>query len=305
MRVGFNSSFNEINRIIQASDQPRKKIPADKTFSNLLANISPDQKKDNEIKILKEEKVVLPLPKEKDHSPMGRLNFSAPSLKLPDLTRLTSTIPATPDVNQPLPDVKKPTVLEVKRVPAADELAIKPRPERKQIVQNLVQEKGKELGVDPALGMAVVAAESDFNPKAVSSDGHMSRGLFQLLDRTGKEQLAASGLSDDYDPHDPTLSTELGIRYLRKLHNIFSVETNLPGNLVTTPAANSASLEKLAVAAYNAGEGRVASAQRSALSAGLNPAYYEQIKQYLPESTQEYVERVIASKAQFEGSFIG
>ncbi len=209
------------------------------------------------------------------------------------------------DVNSAVTDVKKPTVLEVKRVPAADELAAKSRPERKKIVQGLVQEKGAELGVDPALSMAVVAAESNFNPKAISSDGHNSRGLFQLLDRTGKEQLADSGLGSSYDPHDPALSAELGIRYLRKLHNIFSVETNLPGDLITTPAANSASLEKLAVAAYNAGEGRVAAAQRSASAAGRDPAYYDQIKDYLPESTQEYVTRVMTAKSEFESSFIG
>lgn len=305
MKIGFNSSFSEISRVIQASAQPREQVNSSKTFGNLLADISPDQRKAKEIKELEDKKQSAAKVSSNDRGPMAQLRFSSPTLKLPDLTRLNTSIPSLSDVNSAVTDVKKPTVLEVKRVPAADELAAKSRPERKKIVQGLVQEKGAELGVDPALSMAVVAAESNFNPKAISSDGHNSRGLFQLLDRTGKEQLADSGLGSSYDPHDPALSAELGIRYLRKLHNIFSVETNLPGDLITTPAANSASLEKLAVAAYNAGEGRVAAAQRSASAAGRDPAYYDQIKDYLPESTQEYVTRVMTAKSEFESSFIG
>jgi soluble lytic murein transglycosylase-like protein len=98
---------------------------------------------------------------------------------------------------------------------------------------------------------------------------------------------------------------ELGVKHLRKLHDFFSSSTELTSNLATVPAANSASLEKLAVAAFNAGEGRVASAQDRAQRAGKDPADYAQVAPYLPDSTQEYVERVMLRKEQYENRFVG
>ena len=147
--------------------------------------------------------------------------------------------------------------------------------------------------------MAVVARESSFNPKAVSSDGHASKGLFQLLDRTGRDLLNRLGLESEYKPFDPEQNVYLGVGYLRHLHDIFSKETELPNRTTTVVAANTSSLEKLAVAAFNAGEGRVASAQQRALQAGKDPSQYDHIEDYLPESTQQYVSRVLEAKAQF------
>ena len=107
-----------------------------------------------------------------------------------------------------------------------------------------------------------------------------------------------------YNPFNPGLNVELGIGYLRRLHDIFSTETELPNRIKTIPAANSSSLEKLAVAAFNAGEGRVASAQARALKAGKQAGIYEEIREYLPEITQQYVDRVMVSRATFESRFI-
>jgi soluble lytic murein transglycosylase-like protein len=70
-------------------------------------------------------------------------------------------------------------------------------------------------------------------------------------------------------------------------------------------AANSSSLEKLAVAAFNAGQGRVASAQQRAQRDGKNPADFAQVEAYLPQSTQEYVQRVMSKRDEFEARFSG
>ena len=62
--------------------------------------------------------------------------------------------------------------------------------------------------------------------------------------------------------------------------------------------------DTFAKAAFNAGEGRVTSAQHRAKRAGLDPAIYENIQKYLPESTREYVTRVMQFREGFKGQFV-
>jgi soluble lytic murein transglycosylase-like protein len=198
-------------------------------------------------------------------------------------------------------EVKTPTVLEVKRVEVPASVNISNAPQlSKQEIQTRLVSAALGAGLDPALTQAVVKAESSFNVRAVSNDGHASKGLFQLLDSTGKHLMSrADGVSKKYDPFNPDLNIKLGTNYLRYLHDIFKVPTELPNNLKTVAAADSASLERFAVAAFNAGEGRVASAQSRSEVLGKDPAYYDQVAPLLPRSTREYVKRVIEGKDNF------
>jgi soluble lytic murein transglycosylase-like protein len=84
--------------------------------------------------------------------------------------------------------------------------------------------------LDPALVKAVVAAESGFNPNAVSPAG--ARGLMQLMPDTA----AALGVADPFDAEANLIG---GARYLRQQLDRFG---SLP----------------LALAAYNAGPGTIA-----------------------------------------------
>ncbi len=149
--------------------------------------------------------------------------------------------------------------------------------------------------------MAVVKAESGFNVRAVSADGHYSKGLFQLLDSTGKHLLSRAETQPDrdYDPFDPDLNIQLGTSYLRYLHDIFRTPTELPNARSTKSAADDNSLEQLAVAAFNAGEGRVAAAPHRTEQAGKDPAHYDNVAPFLPRSTREYVARVVRGKRLF------
>jgi hypothetical protein len=181
----------------------------------------------------------------------------------------------------------------------ANRNTLPPQLGQKDILSRLTMASQK-IGLDPSLAISVVNAESGFNIQAVSSDGHNSKGLFQLLDSTGKHLLArADNSGRDYDPFDPDLNMELGTSYLRYLHDIFSTPTQLPNSFSTKSAADQESLEKLAVAAFNAGEGRVASAQSRTEKAGKDPALYDNVAPFLPSSTREYVARVVRGKRLF------
>jgi soluble lytic murein transglycosylase-like protein len=176
---------------------------------------------------------------------------------------------------------------------------LSPRLEQKEILSRLSLASQK-IGLDPTLAMSVVKAESGFNVRAVSKDGHYSKGLFQLLDTTGKTLLSRSETgAQDYDPFDPDLNIQLGTSYLRYLHDIFRTPTELPNSRTTKSAADERSLEQLAVAAFNAGEGRVASAQHRTEQAGKDPAHYDNVAPFLPRSTREYVARVVGGKRLF------
>ena len=93
----------------------------------------------------------------------------------------------------------------------------------------LIEVAAASAGISPALLAALVTQESGWNPRALSVRGAM--GLAQLMPATAREL--------GVDPHDPAANLTGGARYLRRLLDSFG------GNV------------ELALAAYNAGPGRV------------------------------------------------
>lgn len=309
MKIDFNAGYKGVSELVFKKEASSADPSVRAQFGKLVRQAEQNSLK--ELEIIKKNNIFNTAETDKGgtvtrpHTGVQGYTMPPPVTIIPQVARHSITADS---VNGATGPVKTPTVLEARRV--GYEYEVEPTkahtPESARGVEayrELITSVGGKHGVDPALGLAVARAESSFNPKAVSSDGHASKGLFQLLDTTGKDMMSRLSVSGGYDPFNPELNTELGVGYLRYLHDIFSTEKKLPNNLTTRPAANSTALEKLAVAAFNAGEGRVASAQQRALADGYDPSVYEDIESYLPTITQEYVRNVTRYRDEFDPSF--
>lgn len=101
--------------------------------------------------------------------------------------------------------------------------------ERRQVA-NLVARLAPEYGIVPELALAIAAAESNFNPKALSPKN--ATGVMQLIPATAER----FGVQDIWNIEQ---NIRGGLAYLRWLMKRFANNT------------------ELAVAAYNAGEGNI------------------------------------------------
>ena len=97
-------------------------------------------------------------------------------------------------------------------------------------VRGLVAEAAKSFDVNPLLVDSVIQVESNYNPFAISPKG--AQGLMQLMPATAQR----FGVTDSFDPKQ---NIEAGVRYLKLLQDTFQDD-------------------RLAIAAYNAGEKAVA-----------------------------------------------
>jgi membrane-bound lytic murein transglycosylase D len=120
-------------------------------------------------------------------------------------------------------------------------------------------------GVPPELAW-IAEAESSLNPSARSPVG--AKGLFQFMPETAREMGLSTRLPDDRT--DPDKSGRAAARYLRTLHRRF-------GNWA------------LVLAAYNAGQGRVARTLEA-----HKATTFTQIADALPAETRMYVPKVCA-----------
>jgi soluble lytic murein transglycosylase len=147
-----------------------------------------------------------------------------------------------------------------------------------QLYWEEVQQATKYTRLDPWLILGVIRQESAFNARAVSRAD--ARGLMQLLPSTGRElhqRISLEAFRDDllFDPH---MNVRLGTQYLGRL-----AETHR-GNLI------------LALAAYNAGPGRVKRWLQE-----LSTADWDEFIERLPfEETRLYVKSVLRNHGVYQ-----
>lgn len=142
-------------------------------------------------------------------------------------------------------------------------------PEQKKIIA-LVSRVAPEYGIYPRFALAIIRAESNFNPKAISPKN--AQGLMQLIPETSARFNVAK-------PFDPEQNVRGGLAYLRWLLAYFK------GNV------------ELVAAAYNSGEGTVDR------YAGVPPypetrGYVKQIKEVFKKNEHPYDPSVVAASAE-------
>lgn len=131
---------------------------------------------------------------------------------------------------------------------------------------DLIQTASAKYGVPVDLIKAVIDTESSFNPNVVSSAG--AKGLMQLMDGTAH----GLGVSDSFDPAQ---NIDGGVRYLSYQLKRFDGQ------------------EKMALAAYNAGPGRVIN-----LGVSNDQELLEKLT-LLPKETQSYITKIERARAQY------
>ena len=132
---------------------------------------------------------------------------------------------------------------------------------REQKFHPIIEEAANRYEVDSAMIKAIIWAESSFNPEAISEKGAL--GLMQLMPSTAR----SLGITDCFNPEE---NIHAGVKYFKQLMTRFDDDP------------------RLALAAYNAGSGRVIEYQ------GIPPfkatryfidqvfAYYREIKEEFP-----------------------
>lgn len=121
-------------------------------------------------------------------------------------------------------------------------------------IDQLIRTNGSRFGVDPYLVFLVIEQESHFHARALSPKG--ARGLMQLMPGTARR----FGVSRPFDPGE---NIRGGTQYLRELMGMFNGQVDL------------------ALASYNAGEGRV-------ISYGNKVPPFQETRNYVKRIRQRY-----------------
>jgi membrane-bound lytic murein transglycosylase D len=141
-------------------------------------------------------------------------------------------------------------------------LQARPAPARAAALFPVVSRAFAAEGVPPQLAW-IAEVESTFNPAARSPVG--AKGLFQLMPATAKELGLSTFMPDERT--DPEKSARAAARYLRAMHDQFG---DWP----------------LALAAYNAGPGRVRrllAARQATTFAGISASLSAETRMYVPK----------------------
>lgn len=139
------------------------------------------------------------------------------------------------------------------------------RSRRREVISpydSLIRVHSEELGWDWRMLAAVIFQESRFHIEARSRRG--AEGLMQMMPVTA-ERFGADDLLD------PEVSIEAGAKYLQYLWKRFEKYGD-----------NQSEKYKYAIAAYNAGEGRIQDCIKYAQHLGVNVSYWDNVVKVIP-----------------------
>jgi len=139
-------------------------------------------------------------------------------------TQAPAPVPPSATASPPLPQTDEPGPAPINRISLLRETA------GSSTFDPIIQKASRQYGVDADLIRAVIKAESNFNPRAVSHAG--AQGLMQLMPATAR----GLGVSNSFDPEQNVMA---GTRFLKGLLDRYNGDLDA------------------ALAAYNWGPGNV------------------------------------------------
>jgi soluble lytic murein transglycosylase len=137
-----------------------------------------------------------------------------------------------------------------------------------------IKTESAKNGLDPYLVASLIRQESEFNASAISYAN--AYGLMQLLPSVGKSMAREEGMShfETFQLLDPLTNIKLGTRYLRKMLDRFG------------------GVQEYALAAYNAGDERVADWQAAGPYHGID----EFVESIPFTQTRDYVQGILRNE---------
>jgi soluble lytic murein transglycosylase len=140
-----------------------------------------------------------------------------------------------------------------------------------------IKTEAAKNNLDPYLIASLIRQESEFNPSAISYAN--AYGLMQLLPAVGKAMAREEGMSrfQTFQLLDPETNIRLGTRYLRQMLDRFG------------------GVQEYALAAYNAGDSRVADWQSAGPYSGID----EFVESIPFTQTREYVEAIVRNEETY------
>lgn len=171
------------------------------------------------------------------------------------------------------------------------------RRRREELYIPIVTKWSNEYKVEPSFVMAVIRAESSFNPNAISTVGAI--GLMQIMPQyAGREVANRLGHSEQSSPnylYDPNVNIQYGVYYLKILRDEYF-----------SSVKSDQSKRHLTIAGYNWGPENLKRAlARRNIKIESPPTVIEYfLMSYSPNETQEYLRRVIKFYSEYSGFLI-
>jgi len=140
-----------------------------------------------------------------------------------------------------------------------------------------IKTESAKNNLDPYLVASLIRQESEFNPSVISYAN--AYGLMQLLPSTGKAMAHEEGMShfQTFQLLDPETNIRLGCRYLREMLDTVG------------------GVKEYALAAYNAGDGRVLNWESAGPYSGID----EFVESIPITQTREYVEAILRNEETY------
>jgi len=140
-----------------------------------------------------------------------------------------------------------------------------------------IQAESAKNNLDPYLVASLIRQESEFDPSAISHAN--AYGLMQLLPAVGRTMAHQEGITSfqTFQLLDPAMNIRLGTRYLRQMLDRFG------------------GVQEYALAAYNAGDYRVADWEAAGPYSGID----EFVESIPFTETREYVEAILRNEATY------